>query len=236
MGFRELARKAKEDKGSPMVLALDLPPGRPSKMMKKAVKVLDETGPYLCGLKINFHLILPLGLSGVKPLVDRAHDLGLFCMADPKLSDIGSTNEIAARYYFEAGFDALTASPLVGWEGGLKPVFELAKHEGRGVILLAYMSHPGASDFFALELGGSGDMKLYELFVRKGVEWGADGLLVGATRPEAIRTVRGLAGPEVLIFSPGIGAQGGKAGAALRAGADFIICLLYTSPSPRDRG
>ena len=223
MGFRELAKRAKEEKGSPVVLALDLAPDKPSKLMRRARAVLDDVAPYICGLKVNFHLILPLGLSGVKPLIDRAHELGLFCLADPKLSDIGSTNEVAARYYFEAGFDALTASPLVGWENGLEPVFELARREGRGVILLAYMSHPGASDFFALELGGPKGARLYELFVRKAVDWGADGLVVGATRPEAIRAVRELAGPKALIFSPGVGAQGGEPRSALEAGADFLI-------------
>lgn len=220
MGFRELILRAREEKGSPLVLALDLPPDKPSKLMRRARQVLEAVAPHACALKLNFHLVLPLGLSGVRPLLDRAHELGLACIMDPKLSDIGSTNEVAARYYFEVGFDAITVSPLVGWEGGLEPVFRLAHELGRGVITLAYMSHPGASDFFGLQLPSG---RLYELFVRKAVEWGSDGLVVGATRPEAIRAVRDLAGPGILIFSPGVGAQGGDPKAALEAGADFLI-------------
>ncbi len=224
MGFVELIKKAREKKGSPVVLALDLPPDKPSKLMRKAREILEAASPYVCALKVNFHLILPLGLSGVRPLLDRAHELGLACIADPKLSDIGSTNQVAAKYYFEAGFDALTASPLVGWEGGLAPVLEMAHELGKGVLLLAYMSHPGASDFFGLEVVSGGLSKpLYALFARKAVEWGADGLVVGATRPEAIRAVRAEVGPAPLIFAPGVGAQGGDARAALEAGADFLI-------------
>jgi len=221
MGFREAILEAKAKKGSPIVLALDLPPDKPSKLMRKASRVLEEVSPFICALKVNFHLILPLGLSGVKPLVDRAHDEGLVCIADPKLSDIGSTNEIAARYYFEAGFDALTASPLVGWEGGLEPVFKLAREAGKGIIILAYMSHPGASEFFSLSL--LDNRPLYQLVVERAIKWGADGLVVGATRPSMIKAIREFIGQGPLIFSPGIGAQGGRAGEALRAGADFLI-------------
>jgi len=222
VGFRELIGKAREEKGSPIVLALDLPPGKPSKLMRRARQVLEAVAPHVCALKVNFHLVLPLGLSGVRPLVDRAHELGLACIMDAKLSDIGSTNEVAARYYFEVGgFDALTASPLVGWEGGLEPIFSLARELGKGIILLAYMSHPGASDFFGLELPGG--RRFYELVVERAVAWGADGLVVGATRPEAIRAVRELVGPDVPIFAPGVGTQGGEPRAALEAGADFLI-------------
>jgi len=226
MGFRELAKRAVEERGSPIILALDLAPEKPSKLMRKAMEVLEETAPYLCGLKINFHLILPLGLSGVKPLLDRAHQLGLFCLADPKLSDIGSTNEVAARYYFEAGFDALTASPLVGWEKGLAPVFKLAREMGRGVILLAYMSHPGALEIFglrALDERSGLEEPLYARFAKMAVEWGADGVVVGATRPEVIRAVRAVVGPEMLVMSPGVGVQGGDPRMALEAGADFLV-------------
>ncbi len=221
MGFADLIVGAKEEKKSPIVLALDLSPDRPSKLMRKASKTLEAVAPYVCALKLNFHLILPLGTSGVKPLVDSAHSAGLACIADAKLSDIGRTNEVAAGYYFDAGFDAITVSPLPGWEGGLEPVFELAREHGRGILVLAYMSHPGASSTFGLELAGG--KKLYEVFVEKALEWGADGLVVGATRPDIIRAIRSRVGPGMLIFSPGVGAQGGDARAALEAGADFLI-------------
>ncbi|OYT52608.1 orotidine 5'-phosphate decarboxylase [Candidatus Bathyarchaeota archaeon ex4484_135] len=225
MGFRELIREARENKGSPIVLALDLRPDKPSKLMRKASWVLEETAPYICAVKLNFHLILPLGLSGIRPILDAAHGAGLACIADVKLGDIGSTNEVAASYFFEAGFDALTASPLSGWEGGLEPLFKLAREAGKGIIVLAYMSHPGASETFGLEIAGwkGKYQRLYELFVEKALNWNADGLVVGATRPDVIRAIRERVGPGMLIFAPGVGFQGGDARAALEAGADFLI-------------
>jgi len=225
LGFLELIKEARKAKGSPLVLALDLRPDKPSKLMRKARSILEAVAPHACALKLNFHLILPLGLSGVKPLLDRAHDQGMACIADVKLGDIGHTNEVAARYFFEAGFDALTVNPLAGWEGGLKPLFELAHGLGKGIIILAYMSHPGASETFGLRtLGPDGrEIPLYKFFVRKAIDWGADGLVVGATRPEVIREVREVVGPDMALFSPGVGVQGGRAKDALEAGADFII-------------
>ncbi|RLI06867.1 orotidine 5'-phosphate decarboxylase, partial [Candidatus Bathyarchaeota archaeon] len=178
MGFLEAVREAKEEKGSPIVLALDLRPDKPSRLMRKARSILEAVSPYACALKLNFHLILPLGLSGIKPLLEKAHAEGMTCIADVKLGDIGSTNEVAARYFFDAGFDALTVSPLAGWREGLDTVFELARGEGKGIIVLAYMSHPGASETFGLEVAvGEGARPLYQLFVLRAVEWGADGLV-----------------------------------------------------------
>jgi orotidine-5'-phosphate decarboxylase len=46
---------------------------------------------------------------------------------------------------------------------------------------------------------------------------------VGATYPEKIREVHEILGKKVPIYSPGIGAQGGKAQEALKAGARYLI-------------
>ena len=65
---------------------------------------------------------------------------------DAKVNDIGATNQVIAEYYYAAGFDAIIANPFVGWDEGLKPLFEVSKRLDRGVILLCYMSHKGASE------------------------------------------------------------------------------------------
>ena len=54
-------------------------------------------------------------------------------------------------------------------------------------------------------------------------QWGADGVVVSAKSKEMIRSVRRWVGKDCLIFSPGVGAQGGTGSAALVAGADFVI-------------
>ena len=104
--------------------------------MIKAQKVTKAVSPYVCAVKINHHLTLPLGtFDGVQQLVEQIHDLGMLGIMDAKVNDIGNTNQIIADYYFAAGFDAIIANPFVGWDEGLKPLFEVSKKLNRGVIL-----------------------------------------------------------------------------------------------------
>ena len=46
---------------------------------------------------------------------------------------------------------------------------------------------------------------------------------MGATYPEKIREIHEILGENVPIYSPGIGAQGGAAETALKAGARYLI-------------
>ena len=44
----------------------------------KASQVLDAVHPYVCAVKFNHHLVLPLGVfDGVERLVEKAHEDGL---------------------------------------------------------------------------------------------------------------------------------------------------------------
>jgi orotidine-5'-phosphate decarboxylase len=144
---------------------------------------------------------------------------------DAKVNDIGATNQVIADYYFAAGFDAIIANPFVGWDEGLKPLFDVAKRLERGVILLTYMSHKGASEGYGQTIINPAVEKTpqYLSFAKKALEWGADGVVVGATYPEKIAEVKQIVGGNVAIFSPGVGAQGGAAETALKAGASYII-------------
>ncbi|MCJ7463580.1 MAG: orotidine 5'-phosphate decarboxylase, partial [Thermoplasmata archaeon] len=62
---------------------------------------------------------------------------------------------------------------------------------------------------------------------------GARGIVAPATRPERIAALRKIIGG-LEIISPGVGAQGGKASDAIRAGADYIIVgrAIYDAPDP----
>ena len=52
---------------------------------------------------------------------------------------------------------------------------------------------------------------------------GGYGVVVGATVPEKIAEVKRILGGKVAIYSPGVGAQGGDAEIALKAGANYLI-------------
>ena len=135
---------------------------------------------------------------------------------DAKRGDMGSTAEQYAREVFDRyRADAVTLSPLLGFDS-IEPYLRYA---GKGVILLCRTSNPGGADLQELRLE-SGE-KLYERIARLAVEkWnggGQVGLVVGATFPAEIARVRALA-PTLPLLIPGIGAQGGDAGATVRAG------------------
>ena len=162
----------------------------------------------------------------MQKIVERAHDLGLPAIMDAKINDIGNTNRAIAEYYFKAGFDAVIASPFVGWEEGMQPVFEAVRKMDRGVILLVYMSHKGAVEGYGQMVQDSFTKQLvpqYRIFAQKALAWKADGAVVGATYPEKIREVYSILKDEVPIYSPGVGAQGGDAEEAVKAGAEYLI-------------
>ena len=227
MSFKQKIERCAGKAKSNIILALDLQPDEPNLLLSKSMKILEAVHPYICALKINRQLVLPLGLfNGVQTIVNRAHDLGLVTIMDAKINDIGNTNRVIAEYYYKTGFDAVIASPFIGWEEGLQPIFDIAQKMNRGVILLVYMSHKGAVEGYGQIVQDSTTQKSvsqYRIFAQKALKWKADGAVVGATVPDKIREVKALLKDEVPIYSPGIGAQGGDIEAALRAGAKYLI-------------
>ena len=230
MSFQSRMKEASRSKNSRIVLALDFPfepPNNRASLLSKAQKILTLVHPYICAVKINHHLTLPLGtFDGVEQLVEQIRGQGLLAVMDAKVNDIGATNQTIAQYYFAAGFDALIANPFIGWEEGLKPLFEVSQRLNRGMILLCYMSHKGASEGYGQTIidQENGEKTFqYISFAKKAVKYGASGIVVGATRPEKIAEIKQVIGNHVPIYSPGIGAQGGAAEAAIKAGADYLI-------------
>ena len=138
---------------------------------------------------------------------------------DAKRGDIGSTAEQYAIEAFERyGADAVTLSPFMGWDS----VQPYLKYHGKGAFLLCRTSNPGGDDLQNQRLAMvEGQPRLYEHVARLAQgPWnlnGQLGLVVGATYPEEIERVRGLA-PTLPLLIPGVGAQGGDAVATIRAG------------------
>jgi len=230
LSFRTRMAQTAKKKESNVVLAFDFPFEKPEnrrKLFSKAEQLLEAVHPYLCAVKFNHHLVLPLGtFDGVQKLVGKAHDEELMTIMDCKVNDIGATNQAIAEYYYAADFDALIANPFIGWEEGLKPIFEVAGRLHRGVILLVYMSHKAAVEGYGqtiIDAETGGKMLQYVSFAKKALRYGADGAVVGATYPEKIREVHEILGEKIPIYSPGIGAQGGTAQTALMAGATYLI-------------
>jgi orotidine-5'-phosphate decarboxylase len=233
-GFSERMEERARGARSRLVVALDFYNiANVRSHVERALELLEALAPYACAFKLNHHLLLPHGLQGLRKLTSRAEELGVPLIADIKLSDVGVTNKFVAELLASHGISALIASPLPGRLEGLAPLQEVKQATGLGLLVLAYMSHRGAEEVFARKLANG--RPLYHLFVAMAKELGADGLIVGATRPERIREVRRLA-PGLHIYSPGIGPQGGSLEEAIRAGADYIIVGRQLLEGPRLMG
>jgi orotidine-5'-phosphate decarboxylase len=228
--FKFKIQEVAKANNSRLILALDFPFQNPvsgQELISKADAILEQVYPYICAVKINNHLVLPLGLfDGVKAFVEKIHAKELLAIMDAKVNDIGNTNQVIADYFYAAGFDAIIANPFIGWEDGLKPLFETSRRQGKGVILLTYMSHKGAAEGYGqmvIDPTTGLSVPQYMMFARKNVVYEADGAVVGATVPEKISEIHKILGEKVPIYSPGVGAQGGSAEAAIKAGTAYLI-------------
>lgn len=219
--IRSLASRSRES-DSRIILALDLDYRRDiSNLLKDAKHILRETSEYLCAVKINFHLLLPLSLSEMTELNESIRSQGLVSIADIKLNDIDNTNRVATEYLWDSGFSAVIVNPFAGLEGGLDIVFSRARKMGKGVITLAYMSHKGADEGYGLALRDG--KTIFDLFLERALSWKSDGIILGTTRPEKIAYAKNRLQDSIKIFSPGSGSQGGDPTTSLKAGADYLI-------------
>ncbi|WEU40055.1 MAG: orotidine 5'-phosphate decarboxylase [Candidatus Odinarchaeum yellowstonii] len=251
MGSKFITKLEKSSKanGSKLIIALDISSelqkynrsewvNIKKQLFTRAESILDKLGDKIAGVKINNQLLLPLGLYEYVPdLISLIDSWNLPVIADIKINDVGHTNEWIAKHFFNAGFDALIANPFVGWDGGLDKVFETARRYNGGVILLVYMSHPGALEGFnqtVIDHQTGLQKPQFMLFAEKANNWGADGVIVGATSPQIIKAVRSVLNKNILILSPGVGVQGGEGGEAIRAGASYIIVgrSVFESSNP----
>lgn len=195
--------------------------------MRQGRDLIERTAPYLCAVKIGRPTILNLGIEKTRNLLKSSRTADLPSIIDDKLGDIDEVNSAITNAYFNLGFDGIIVNPMVGWSGGLEPVFKIARKNRKGVIVLTYMSNPGAATGFGQlvvkTIHGGKPKPQYEIFAEKAEEWQADGVVVGATRPEIVRKVRTTLTNGIDIYSPGIGTQGGRIRVASRAGSNFLI-------------
>ena len=234
--YKEWISKSSTERNTRIILALDLDGTVPQKLFEEGKRLLQSTLVSLCAVKLGRQTVLNLGMERTRRILSLVHEEEIPCIVDDKISDIGETNRAIAEAYFRVGFDALTASPFVGWLDGLQPLFKASHDKEKGVIILSYMSQPGALDVAGRKvIMSQGKQELqYLLFAKRALQWGADGLVVGATRPEAIESVKRIVGDNVPIYSPGVGAQGGSLARVDKAGADYFILgrSIASSPHP----
>ena len=195
-----------------------------SKLEAKTIKNIKTLNKYLCGLKFNFHLLLPLGTREITRINKLAHQYGLQTIADIKLNDIGNTNKITTETLWSLGFDAVIVNPIMGPDS-LKKLVTLAHKKGKGIITLCHMSAPEAKLSYDMQVKFTQvkHQRLYQLFLNWSILHKADGIIVGATFPEIIEYCKKKINNKLNIYSPGIGTQGGNVTKVLSSGTDYLI-------------
>ena len=191
-------------------------------LQNKTIQNIEKLNPYLCGIKLNFHLLLPLSAKEIIKINKTAHDYGLQTIADIKLNDIGNTNRVTTENLWNLGFDAVIANPIMGLDS-LKNLVKSSHKEQKGVITLCHMSAPEAKLSYDMEIKMDKKQQLYQLFLNWALTAKVDGIVVGATFPKIIQYCSKQAGKNLSIFSPGVGTQGGNASEVISSGTNYLI-------------
>ncbi len=184
-----------------LILALDVT------SKESALSMARSLCDYFDAIKVGYPLILSAGIGIMKEISAFAP-----VIADLKIADIPNTNRLICEATLQAGASALIAHAFPGRDS-LQACADCAAAHSADLFVVVEMSHPGALQFMA---------PLAEDLARMAAEVGAAGVVAPATRPERIKLIRSIIGNRTII-SPGVGAQGGLAWAALAAGADYLI-------------
>jgi orotidine-5'-phosphate decarboxylase len=176
---------------------------------------------------MNFHVILPLSLSEISEINKLAHHYGLVSIADLKLNDIQSTNEITIQYLAMMKFDAVIVNPFMG-NDELRLASKLAHKINIGIIALIYMSHPGAEEGFGINVIAKKHIssshkvtQMYKIFFDYASKSHVDGIIIGATQDKILKELS--SHKRLPIYSPGLGKQGGDIAKAAKNGTNFFI-------------
>jgi orotidine-5'-phosphate decarboxylase len=203
-------------------------------------QIIEATSDAVCCYKPNLAFFEAFGDAGWD-ILRRTLDMippEIPVIADAKRGDIGNT----AAAYAHAIFDVLNCDAMTvnAW-GGYDAMEPFLEYEDRGVIIWCRSSNPSAVEFQDLEADYKGTvMPMWQVVAMKSLEWnkrGNVGIVMGATYPEQLRQARRIC-PDLPMLVPGIGAQEGALGDAVRAGlrstGDGIIVnasrsILYAS-------
>jgi len=198
-------------KDSRLILALD------ETDRAKALAVADAVAGTADAIKINWPLILAAGPEMITELSRRAD-----VICDFKVADIPNTVRLIVEQAVSRGAKAVIVHAFTGSDSLTEAVRTAG--DRAAIYAVTEMSHPGGREFTAPNA---------EALARIGVACGVRGFIAPATRPDRIVAIRRIIGDRE-ILSPGVGAQGGSAADAIRAGADYVIVgrAIYQAADP----
>ena len=182
----------------------------PAEIERFCFEIVKATAEFACAFKPQIaYFAANKAEAALENILAYANEIAPHAttILDAKRGDIGATAKQYAIEAFERyKADSVTLSPYMGSDS-VEPYHAYAD---RGLFLLCRTSNPGGNDlqFLNTEKGEP----LYQTVAKLATTtWNPHrqiGLVVGATYPEEIKTVRGIVGDSPLLV-PGIGAQGG---------------------------
>lgn len=193
------------------------------------LNLVRQTSRYAAAFKPNaafFEVFGPDGWVALKQVVEAVQEESarfgsrIPVILDAKRGDIASTAEAYARSAFEnLGVDCITLSPYLG-KDSIEPFIQSSE---KGVFLLCKTSNAGSMDLqnlLVLPVGSDNPMPMYTYVAGLARQWNEKnniGIVVGATHPQIMSNIRASV-PDMWFLAPGIGAQGGELGLALKSG------------------
>jgi orotidine 5'-phosphate decarboxylase subfamily 2 len=201
-------------------------------------RIIEATKEYAAAYKPNIAFYEAFGADGYlaleKTIALIPDDIPV--IIDAKRCDIGNTAQAYAKSlfdHFEA--DAVTLSPYMGRDAA----DPFLTYPGKGLFLLARTSNPSAKAIQDLVVG-EGMEPLYLAVAKECVSWSDRiGLVAAGNDYPALSLLRRHL-PETWFLVPGIGAQGGEAEKAVKAGirADglgllaVVVRAICEAPDP----
>lgn len=183
----------------------------------RAFKVAEQVSDLVDAIKINWPLVLATSPDIITRLSKMAP-----VICDFKVADIPNTVSLIVSQAMQRGAEGVIVHGFTGSDS-VRAAVEAA--DGRKIFVVTEMSHPGGAEYTA---------PAAESLAKMAVDCGAAGIIAPATRPERVAVLRKIVG-DLLILSPGVGAQGGSASATLDKGADYVIVgrSIYGAEDPR---
>lgn len=222
--LRMLLSERADSNESKLILALDVKQEdiKKNNIDKRYVKIARSASDFVVAVKVGYPLVLKAGLGVISKIKKKAKTP---VIADFKIADIPHICRQIALCAYSEGADGVIAQGFVG-KDSVSAVVEAAEEVGgKGVIVVPSMSHEGGRMFI---------QKFTSQMLDMAKEVRVTGVIGPATRPEEVEDLRSKVGNDMLVLTPGIGAQGGRPGDAIRSGADYEIVgrAIYTSDNP----
>ncbi|TDR23523.1 orotidine-5'-phosphate decarboxylase [Marinicella litoralis] len=181
--------------------------------------IVDATAAHVCAFKPQIAYFAALKaeteLTQIIQYIQQNHPT-VPVILDAKRGDIGSTaDQYAAEAFQRYQADAVTVNPYMGGD----TIEPYSKFKDKGVVVLCKTSNAGSGELQNLTLA-NGDTLFQTVAKKASQDWNHNHnllLVVGATYPNELATIRQLVGDMPLLI-PGIGAQGGDVEATLKAG------------------